>query len=239
MGGAQRLVVLGLVILGALAAAPVSPAADAPFAFESSPVPSAACFGGPCPVFVYKIGGGGGEVSAEDQEGTRYCRPTCLIAPNTPSDVYDVTFVAHPDGGSYLAGWQNCDSTSATSCTLNFLRSDYICVAFEVTGTPPPVSPCPPPRGSTPPGPDKVRPNTIVIGGPPRSTRSRRAAFRFRANESATFICKLDARPWLPCRSPKRYARLRAGWHTFRVRAVDRAGNIDRTPASRRWRIRA
>jgi hypothetical protein len=230
-----RVVVLGLVLLGALAAAPAGPAAAAPSA--ETPV-FTGCVG-PCPVFVYKIGGGGGQVSAEDQEGTRYCRPTCLIAPNTPSDVYDVTFVAHPDAGSYLAGWQNCDSTSATGCTLNFLRSDYICVAFEVVGTPPPVSPCPPPGGSLPVGPDKVRPNTIVVGAPPRSTRSRRAAFRFRANESATFICKLDARPWLPCRSPKRYARLRLGWHTFRVRAVDRAGNIDRTPASRRWRIRA
>lgn len=68
--------------------------------------------------------------------------------------------------------------------------------------------------------------------------RRRAVAFAFAANErGSTFRCKLDRKPFRPCRSPRVY-QLKLGAHAFRVFAIDRAGNRDRTPALIRLRIR-
>jgi hypothetical protein len=53
----------------------------------------------------------------------------------------------------------------------------------------------------------------------------------------APFKCKLDAKPWAACSSPKSYANLSRGRHTFKVKAIDKAGNEDASPASKSWRI--
>jgi Domain of unknown function (DUF4394) len=113
---------------------------------------------------------------------------------------------------------------------------------FAIKTTPPPAPPSPPAPTPTPTPPppqvDTTAPNTRISGGPKRRTRARSARFRFRSSEAgSTFQCKLDKKRFRRCRSPKRYRRLRPGKHTFRVRAIDAAGNVDRTPAVRRWRI--
>ena len=43
----------------------------------------------------------------------------------------------------------------------------------------------------------------------------------------------MDTGAWLACTSPKSYSALRDGAHTFRVRAIDAAGNTDATEATR------
>ena len=69
--------------------------------------------------------------------------------------------------------------------------------------------------------------------------RRHSATFRFSSSEAhSTFLCKLDRRRFRPCRSPKAYRNLRPGRHTFKVKARDGAGNVDQTPAVRRFRIR-
>jgi FG-GAP-like repeat len=113
-------------------------------------------------------------------------------------------------------------------------------------GPPPPAEmPAPPPPASSPaPGPpratrDVTPPNTRLRTWPSRQTRSRRAFFRFVSSEAGSrFFCKLDRRRWTRCGSPAIYLGLRKGPHLFRVRAVDRTGNADATPARRWWRIR-
>lgn len=245
----SRPLVLGFVVLVALAAARLSSAAvtatgDRADSALRSPT---ACDAGPCAMFFLAKGDGSGVIRIWDPTGElQPCRvpPTCARTLNYPEDNGVARMTAHPDGGFVFAGWDNCpDNQLDGSCAVNiqdFINTEYLCAIFRRPSSPDPELGCPPRAVEPPPPPsDTVAPNTIVTSGPPRSTRSRRAVFRFRANERATFICKLDARPWLPCRSPKSYARLRVGWHTFRVRAVDSAGNIDRTPAVRRWRIRA
>jgi glucose/arabinose dehydrogenase len=67
--------------------------------------------------------------------------------------------------------------------------------------------------------------------------RSRRARFAFSADEPSTFLCRLDKRDSRPCSSPER-VRVKRGRHTFRVVAVDQAGNGDPKPARWRWRVR-
>ena len=86
---------------------------------------------------------------------------------------------------------------------------------------------------------DRRPPNTQLHTHPPRVTTARRASFHFGANEArVTFACKLDRGLWFRCRAPKVYRNLKKGTHTFSVRARDAAGNVDRTPAVWRWRIR-
>ena len=62
--------------------------------------------------------------------------------------------------------------------------------------------------------------------------RKRTRRFRFHSSErGSVFQCRLDAQPlWTNCTSPRTY-RLRRGRHVFQVRAIDAAGNTDRTPA--------
>jgi hypothetical protein len=66
----------------------------------------------------------------------------------------------------------------------------------------------------------------------------RKATFRFRASEAGTrFRCRLDGRKAAGCASPKTYTRLVPGSHTFRVVAIDLAGNPDPTPLVSRFAI--
>jgi subtilisin family serine protease len=86
---------------------------------------------------------------------------------------------------------------------------------------------------------DVTPPNTTINGRPPASTTSRRATFRFRSNEAgSTFQCRHMNGAWRSCTSPKVYANLKPGLHRFRVRAIDKALNVDPTPATDTWRIR-
>lgn len=82
-----------------------------------------------------------------------------------------------------------------------------------------------------------VWPPQTYIG---RVTRLRQGArIRFSTSEfGSSFSCKLDKRPFAPCKSPVTYAHLSPGRHRFLVRATDPAGNVDRTPALRVFRIR-
>ena len=86
---------------------------------------------------------------------------------------------------------------------------------------------------------DTIPPETTIDSAPEdASTTETGATFGFNADEPvARFECALDAAPFSPCASPKAYAGLAVGDHTFRVRAVDVAGNIDPTPAVHEWTI--
>jgi hypothetical protein len=61
------------------------------------------------------------------------------------------------------------------------------------------------------------------------------ARFTFSADEAASFTCSLDGAAYTPCSSAASYSDLDPGWHTFAVRAVDAAGNVDPSPAEIRW----
>jgi Bacterial Ig domain/Calcineurin-like phosphoesterase len=84
---------------------------------------------------------------------------------------------------------------------------------------------------------DRTAPATKLVRRKATTRPPGRALFAFKADEAATFRCSLDDEPWLPCVSPVRYAKVGLGRHTFRVRAVDRLGNVDLTPAAFAWRV--
>jgi hypothetical protein len=67
----------------------------------------------------------------------------------------------------------------------------------------------------------------------------RKATFMFASGEpGSSFRCKLDRKSFKRCTSPKTYKKLKPGKHVFRVKARDRAGNLDVTPTVKRFRIR-
>jgi DNA-directed RNA polymerase specialized sigma24 family protein len=85
---------------------------------------------------------------------------------------------------------------------------------------------------------DTVAPKTTITSGPKASTSSSSASFSFTSSESGvTFECRLDAGTWKACSSGKGYKGLENGNHVFRVRAVDEAENVDKTPAAWSWTI--
>jgi len=84
---------------------------------------------------------------------------------------------------------------------------------------------------------DFVPPKTKILRGP-KNTKKSAVKFRFSSNDAgSTFQCKLDKKPFKPCASPKKYKKLKPGKHVFKVRAIDQAGNVDPTPAKRRFTI--
>lgn len=108
-----------------------------------------------------------------------------------------------------------------------------------------PSSPPPAPTQSPPPpiqdDDDVTSPHTRLLHRPGQRLLveggRRRVAFAFSADEQdASFRCKLDRRPFRPCRSPRAYL-LGRGRHAFRVFAIDAAGNRDSSPALVRFRI--
>jgi len=81
-------------------------------------------------------------------------------------------------------------------------------------------------------------PNTTILTGPPARFARRTARFTFRSSETgSTFQCRLDAGRFRACSARKTYRGLALGRHILRVRAKDRAGNLDPTPARHVWRV--
>ncbi|HEU4707338.1 MAG TPA: calcium-binding protein [Solirubrobacterales bacterium] len=90
---------------------------------------------------------------------------------------------------------------------------------------------------------DRRSPQTRLTSHPPAllfaHRKWRQVAFRFASSEAgSSFRCKLDAKPYMACTSPRRY-HVKIGRHAFRVFAIDDAGNRDRTPVLLRFRVRS
>jgi hypothetical protein len=86
---------------------------------------------------------------------------------------------------------------------------------------------------------DRTAPNTVFGSRPPATVLVDRGRFAFSSNEPGVrFFCRRDAANYGPCDSPTTWSGLSDGWHTFRVAAVDRAGNGDPTPAAASFQVR-
>jgi Bacterial Ig-like domain (group 3) len=85
------------------------------------------------------------------------------------------------------------------------------------------------PRGSAP--------NTVLKKHPKAKTTRHRAVFSFVSNApGSTFECRIDKARFKSCRSPLK-RKVKRGRHTLSVRARNRAGVADPTPAVFRWRV--
>lgn len=85
---------------------------------------------------------------------------------------------------------------------------------------------------------DTQPPPTPVITDKPASlTTSTNASLSFSEGETAaSFVCSLDSATYAACASPKSYANLGDGSHTFKVKTRDAAGNLS-DAASWTWTV--
>lgn len=91
---------------------------------------------------------------------------------------------------------------------------------------------------SGPVGPDRAPPQTTITKGAPDRLAGHRVKFRFASSEpDSSFRCRLDAKPYRPCTSPRRVRHLGHGRHRFKVIATDAAGNADPSAAKDRFRV--
>lgn len=120
----------------------------------------------------------------------------------------------------------------ATPVNCERVREGAVDDFRTVTELPPPLAPVLVP--------DRTPPQTRITARPPKllktAGRRHRVVFRFSASEPGSrFRCKLDRQPYRACASPRAYV-VSLGRHTFRVFAIDAAGNADPSPALTRWR---
>ncbi|MGC1852489.1 MAG: Ig-like domain-containing protein, partial [Solirubrobacterales bacterium] len=89
---------------------------------------------------------------------------------------------------------------------------------------------------------DTTAPNTSIGLNPPSLTKSTAAKFEFSGSDGVgsgvvSFECRRDGGAWAACTSPREYTGLAEGAHTFEVKAVDQAGNVDGSAASFNWTV--
>ncbi|TML37636.1 MAG: hypothetical protein E6G29_01055 [Actinobacteria bacterium] len=86
---------------------------------------------------------------------------------------------------------------------------------------------------------DVTPPQTTITKRPPNTTTKHKATFAFKSSEpGSTFECRLDGNlSFSRCTSPQTVRRMYVGAHIFAVRARDRAGNVDTSPARDDWKV--
>jgi uncharacterized membrane protein YgcG len=70
--------------------------------------------------------------------------------------------------------------------------------------------------------------------------RARTATFHVNGSGGSgklTYKCRLDRGRWVKCGASVTYKHLRRGRHTFAVEAIDPRGKVDRTPATKRFKV--
>jgi hypothetical protein len=144
------------------------------------------------------------------------------------SNELNVTYMCNLDG----AGFQPCSSSTPTFQALGEGPHSLSVYAKDAAGN----------EDATPAVAnwrvDLTRPQTTITDGPSGTVGSRDATFKFKSSElNSKFLCSLDGAQFKACASPKTYQDLARKQHTFKVKAKDPAGNIDKTPAEAIWKI--
>lgn len=176
------------------------------------------------------------DVSASGNSVTRFATaavPTsCGMATGTGAGVFAINNDTFYSGSSNSPGLRFSGTFDAQQHAKGVLSLRLVglggCTSEEVSWT----------ATTTVPAPDKAPPQTKIKSGPKGHTHSIKATFKFSSTEGgSTFFCKLDGKAWGSCKSPRTYKHLKPGEHTFRVRARDKAGNVDQSPAKRSWHV--
>jgi hypothetical protein len=83
-------------------------------------------------------------------------------------------------------------------------------------------------------------PETTLDSAPVDPTNSTTATFTFHSSQAGgTFRCSIETEPYVPCSSPATYSGLVNGLHSFRVEAINAAGEIDTSASGFAWSIDA
>lgn len=162
-----------------------------------------------------------------------------MVAAGFPLDLIEVDGTHYDDPGDIVNG-SAVPGTTADLRTYLLPKIEGDWVAPGPVGDPTPdPTPDPDPDPTPDPDPDpgpSARPKVKITAKPARSTRSRKAVFRFRSTiTGSSFKCRIDHGKFRSCGSPKRYRGLKKGRHTFSVKAT---ANGFAGPVSKyRWRV--
>ncbi len=151
-------------------------------------------------------------------EATSPAGAVVVFAEATATDVVSAPTIAYsPENGLQLALGETTVQVTATDSAGNGTTGFF--KVFVIDTTPP---------------------ETEIVSAPSPLTNSNTAQFTFALSDAVTnierFEYSLDAQPFeLAFGNSKEYVGLGDGPHTFRVRAIDAAGNVDQTPAEFNW----
>ncbi|WP_439883361.1 Ig-like domain-containing protein [Pontibacter sp. MBLB2868] len=85
---------------------------------------------------------------------------------------------------------------------------------------------------------DTQAPETTITSKPDAQSNSVSASFSFTSNEPGVlYQVSLDGAPFIFSSNPYTISGLSEGNHTLQVRAIDKAGNVDPTPAAYTWLV--
>ena len=157
---------------------------------------------------------------------------------STPSTSASFTFSSNESNVSYECSLDNA-AFAPCSAPVNLSGLSIASHTFRVQAKDSPRNQLDPtPASYTWSVVDGTAPNTAIT-----SVQTGSISFSFNGSDNhsqsgaLTFQCRLDNAAFADCTSPKTYADPGAGSHTFEVRAVDQAGNIDASPATHTWNI--
>jgi arylsulfatase A-like enzyme len=164
-----------------------------------------------------------------------------LSGPSGPVAASTVTFTWTSDGVATFscrldnAAFSPCGSGTSGSATLVGLNlTDH---QFTVKGVDPDNNQSTPVTKSFTVTADTTPPPAPTLVSTPPDPSDQTVAFVFTDDENGvTFTCSLDGATPAPCSSPQAYQGLSDGSHTFRVRAVDAAGNVS-DPTAYPWTV--
>lgn len=154
----------------------------------------------------------------------------------TNDDTPELTFSSDDMG----AGFQcRVDTGTFQSCTTPFstdpLADGSHTVQVRAIDTAGNIDPTPASRTFVV---DTVEPETTITDGPSGDIPDDTPTFEFTSDEAgSTFECRIDSDPFASCTSAFTAPSLNDGAHTFEVRAIDQANNVDPTPASRSFTV--
>jgi large repetitive protein len=171
---------------------------------------------------------------------------TTLVATpptTTVSSAASFSFVANESGSTFAC---SVDGGSFTVCTspvvLTGLTIDVHNFAVQATDATGNIDPSPAAYTWTVVA-DTTAPDTIITAGPSGLNANTNVVFEFTGSDNGTpaaelqFECSLDGSPFGGCTSPHEFPVETLGVHTFEVRAIDLALNVDATPISRTWTL--
>ena len=147
---------------------------------------------------------------------------------NLTSTEADSTYQCSIDGAPYAA----CTS-SFTLTGLSQGAHTLLARAIDPVGN---VDPTPASASFTV---NSIAPDTLLTSTPAVQSNDADASLAFSSPDSdvAGYECSLDGAAYTSCVSPASYLALADGAHSFAVRAVDIAGNVDASPALWSWSI--
>jgi hypothetical protein len=87
---------------------------------------------------------------------------------------------------------------------------------------------------------DSITPRTRITLGPGVKTLRRTVVFRFAditGGPETHFLCKVDRKPWKECNAPLKLKHLGHRKHVLKVKAYDAAGNREKRPVQRSFKV--